>query len=192
MFNYKFLLFLCLNLLVFNGKIFSQEQINKERKNSIDSLAMEKVRDLSKYISIIGNKKTSFSKANRVIDRAVELFAIASKISVSSLNSNEIETYEVRKYLKRLNMLSYDEVTIEWYRIEYFSSLELQPDGRYVGVVTIYQKFEGRNKDQSIYVDNTKKDLTIYVEKKTIQIDGTDTEFWNVLLGDIRVKETHR
>ena len=40
------------------------------------SEALEKVRDLSKYISLIGDKKTEYSEATRVIDRAVELFNI--------------------------------------------------------------------------------------------------------------------
>jgi hypothetical protein len=34
------------------------ENISPQRKQAIDSLALEKVRDLSKYISIIGNKST--------------------------------------------------------------------------------------------------------------------------------------
>ena len=36
--------------------VFAQPQITPSRKAAIDSLALEKVRDLSKYISIIGNK----------------------------------------------------------------------------------------------------------------------------------------
>ena len=59
----------------FTSSISAQEEISPERKQAIDSLAMEKVRDLSRYISIIGNKDTPFSEGSRVIDRAVELFA---------------------------------------------------------------------------------------------------------------------
>ena len=43
----------------------AQSEISPERKIAIDSLALEKVRDLSKYISIVGNKDTPFSEANR-------------------------------------------------------------------------------------------------------------------------------
>jgi len=35
-----------------------------------------------------------------------------------------------------------------------------------------------------------KKDITIYVERKETQIAGKLIGFWDVLLGDIRVKET--
>jgi hypothetical protein len=39
-------------------------------------------------------------------------------------------------------------------------------------------------------MDTTKKDITIYVERKQTQIGGRIIGFWDVLLGDIRVTET--
>ena len=173
------------------GNVSAQKaDISPERKQAIDSLALEKVRDLSKYIAIIGNKKTPFSEATRVMDRAEELFAPDSEMGVSSLNRKEINYYKVRKYFERLMALNYDRVTISWYDIHYISDLERQPDGRYVGVVTIYQRFEGTSDDGMKYKDTTKKDITIYVERKKTQISGRTVEFWDVMLGDIRVSET--
>jgi len=165
-------------------------QISPQRKQAIDSLALEKARDLSKYIAIIGNKKTAYSEAKRVMDRAEELFAPESEMGVSSLNRKEVNYYKVRNYFERLMALNYDRVTITWYDIHYISDLELQPDGRYVGVVTIYQRFEGVSDDGLKYKDTTKKDITIYVDRKKTQIQGRIVEFWDVLLGDIRVTET--
>lgn len=165
-------------------------KISPQRKQAIDSLALEKVRDLSKYISIIGNKKTAYSEATRVMARAEELFAPESEMGVSSLNRKEVNYYKVRAYFERLMALNYDRVTISWYDIHYISDLELQPDGRYVGVVTIYQRFEGESDDGMKYKDTTKKDITIYVDRKKTQIQGRVVEFWDVLLGDIRVTET--
>jgi hypothetical protein len=167
-------------------------EISPERKQAIDSLAMEKVRDLSKYISLIGDKRTPNTEAQRVISRATELFADGAQMGVSSLNSKVIRNYPVRKYFDRLRALNYDRVTIEWYNIQYISDLERQPDGKYVGVITIYQRFEGVTKDGLRYVDTTKKDITVYVERKQQQIGGRLIGFWDVLLGDIRVTETRR
>jgi len=184
----KYTLFLSLFAL---GNPFAQTaDISPQRKQAIDSLALEKVRDLSKYISIIGNKKTPFSEATRVMDRAEELFVPGSEMGVSSLERKEVNYYKVRKYFEHLMALNYDKVTISWYDIHYISDLERQPDGRYVGVVTIYQKFEGRAGDELKYKDTTKKDITIYVERKKTQIAGRTIEFWDVMLGDIRVTET--
>jgi hypothetical protein len=190
MVKYKYF-FALLVTLFFAGNVSAQkDEISPERKQAIDSLALEKVRDLSKYIAIIGNKKTPFSEASRVMDRAEELFSPDSEMGVSSLNRKEVNYYKVRKYFERLMALNYDRVTISWYDIHYISDLERQPDGKYVGVVTIYQKFEGVSDDGMKYKDTTKKDITIYVERKKTQIQGRTVEFWDVMLGDIRVTET--
>lgn len=190
MHTFKYLTALLFTVFIVGAVSAQTAEISPERKQAIDSLALEKVRDLSKYIGIIGNKKTPFSEAQRVMDRAEELFAPDSEMGVSSLNRKEISYYKVRKYFERLMALNYDRVTISWYDIHYISDLERQPDGRYVGVVTIYQKFEGVSDDGMKYKDTTKKDITIYVERKKTQIQGRTIEFWDVMLGDIRVSET--
>src|SRR6188474_3909671 len=188
--TYKNVFILLFCLCVSLSASAQKADISPERKQAIDSLALEKVRDLSKYISIIGNKKTAFSEANRVMDRAEELFSPGSEMGVSSLEKKDVTYYKVRKYFERLMALNYDRVTIQWYDIHYISDLERQPDGRYVGVVTVYQRFEGTSDDGLKYKDTTKKDITIYVERKKTQISGRTVEFWDVMLGDIRVTET--
>ncbi|MFH1160925.1 MAG: hypothetical protein V1733_08260 [bacterium] len=183
-----------IGLVLLSGSLFAQggdDNISPQRKQAIDSLALEKVRDLSKYISIIGNKDTPWSEAQRVIERAVELFMPGSEMGVSSLSKPEVHYYKIREYFDRLMQLNYDRVVIEWYKIQYVSDLERQPDGTYVGVITIYQRFQGFDKEKGlIYEDTTKKDITIYVKRKETQIGGRLIGFWDVLLGDIRVKET--
>ena len=176
--------------LIGNTQVVAQE-LSPERKQAVDSLALEKVRDLSKYIKIVGSKETPWSEANRVIDRAEELFAPDAEIGVSSLSSNEVQYYKVRKYLERLMRLNYDRVEIDWYKIEYVSDLQRQPDGTYVGVITVFQTFKGYDKEgRLVYQDTTKKDITVYVKRKETQIGGRLIGFWDVLLGDMRVKET--
>jgi hypothetical protein len=87
--------------------------------------------------------------------------------------------------------LNYDRVEIDWYKIEYVSDLQRQPDGTYVGVITVFQTFKGFDKEgRLIYQDTTKKDITVYVKRKETQIGGRLIGFWGVLLGDMRVKET--
>jgi hypothetical protein len=187
----KIILITIIGTLLTTG-LFAQDPVSPERKAAIDSLALEKIRDLSKYISIIGSKETPFSEANRVIERTLELFVEDAQMGVSSLYREDVKYYPVRKYLERLMALNYDKVTIKWYNIQYISDLELQPDGRYVGVITIYQRFEGTSDDGLVYKDTTKKDITVYVEKKQTQIGGRLIDFWDVLLGDVRVTETAR
>ena len=181
-----------LAIVLFAGTAMAQqEEISFERKQAIDSLALEKVRDLSKYIKIVGSKETAWSEANRVIDRAEELFMSNAEIGVSSVASNNIKYYKVRPYMEHLMRLNYDRVEIEWYNIEYVSDLQRQPDGTYVGVITIFQTFRGYDAEGNMaYKDTTKKDITVYVKRKETQIGGRTIGFWDVLLGDMRVKET--
>src|SRR5882757_5134678 len=186
----KYLAAFILSASLFMQASAQNNEISQERKHAIDSLALEKVRDLSKYISIIGSKKTAFSEATRVMDRAEELFSPGSEMGVSALGTKDVTYYKVRKYFEHLMALNYDRVTIKWYDIHYISDLERQPDGRYVGIITIYQRFEGESEDGLKYKDTTKKDITIYVDRKKTQIQGRIVEFWDVLLGDIRVTET--
>lgn len=184
-----------ISLIFISCGLFAQDgdDISPQRKQAIDSLALEKVRDLSKYISIIGNKDTPWSEAQRVIERAVELFMPASEMGVSSLSRPEVHYYPVRQYFDRLMQLNYDRVVIEWYKIQYVSDLERQPDGTYVGVITVFQRFQGYDKEKGlVYEDTTKKDITVYVKRKETQIGGRLIGFWDVLLGDIRVKETSK
>lgn len=181
--------------LCFLGLTFSllaQPELSPERKIAVDSLALEKVKDLSKYISMIGDKKTPFSEANRAVERAMELFMEGSQMGVSAVSRKEIKYYPVRKYLQRLMALNYQKVKIDWFNIQYISDLQRQPDGKYVGIITIYQKFEGITKEGMKYIDTTKKDITIYVERKKTQINGREIGYWDVMLGDIRVSETKR
>ena len=190
--QYKYAFIFFLGLFITGNLAAQSDDISPKRKQAIDSLALEKVRDLSKYISIIGNKKTAYSEANRVMDRAEELFAPESEMGVSALNRKEVSYFKVRKYFEHLMALNYDRVNISWYNIHYISDLQRQPDGRYVGVVTVYQRFEGQSDDGMKYKDTTKKDITIYVDRKKTQIQGRESEFWDVLLGDIRVTETEK
>lgn len=181
--------------LAADASVFAQTNadLSPSRKRAIDSLALEKVKDLSRYISLIGNKETQYSEAMRVIDRAMELFSEGAEMGVSSTNSKAIRYYGVRKYFDRLMALNYDQVEIDWFNIQYISDLEKQPDGRYVGVITIFQRFQGKNSDGLVqYSDVTKKDITVYVERKKTVIAGREIGFWDVLLGDVRVSETRR
>lgn len=182
-------------LIFLSAGLFAQgnDDLSPQRKQAIDSLALEKVRDLSKYISIIGNKDTPWSEAQRVIERAVELFMPGSEMGVSSLSRPEVHYYKLREYFDRLMQLNYDRVVIDWYKIQYVSDLERQPDGTYVGVITVFQRFQGYDKEKGlVYEDTTKKDITVYVKRKETQIGGRLIGFWDVLLGDIRVKETSK
>src|SRR5690606_14700571 len=102
MIHHKNILTLLFILSAFANAAAQSADISPERKQSIYYLELGKLRDLSKYISFIGNKNTPYSKATREMDRAEELFAPDAEMGVSSLNRKEIAYYKVRKYFERL------------------------------------------------------------------------------------------
>ncbi len=63
MINLKLLSVLLLGFCGYARLSAQADNVSPARKQAIDSLALEKVRDLSKYISIIGNKKTQYSRS---------------------------------------------------------------------------------------------------------------------------------
>ena len=77
----KTIISLVIALFVAGAAMAQENELDFERKQAIDSLALEKVRDLSKYIKIAGSKTTPWSEANRVIDRAEELFMTDAEIA---------------------------------------------------------------------------------------------------------------
>ena len=68
----------------------SRDLTPAQKKQAIDSLALEKVRDLSKYISIIGDKQTPWSDAQRVIESIEALDA--DVISIESAPSSNLQS----------------------------------------------------------------------------------------------------
>ena len=78
-YQYIVVLLLCLGA----GSLSAQQgDISPQRKQAIDSLALEKVRDLSKYISIVGNKKTQFLITNF----SLHLYNICARGALIELN----------------------------------------------------------------------------------------------------------
>jgi len=100
------------------------------------------------------------------IDLAVKLFINDEQsIAISSLNRDGIRSFPIRTYLQRLNLLKYNKVEIQWYDVHYVSNLRKGTDGRYYGIVTVYQKFTGYSGDNIKYADVTEKNIEIVLDR---------------------------
>lgn len=158
--------------------------------------AKKTINTLSDYITVIGNKVEESGRRKSAVSLAVKLFMTDSNVvEVSSLKTAEIKRYPIRTYLNKLLLLPYDQVTIKWYDIYLSSSFELRKDGRYYGVATVYQKFEGTSSTEygnRKYTDITKKNIQIIVEKMEQHQGDKVVNIWRLYLGDIRVDETHQ
>ena len=202
MLNIKIILIItvfCLNFITSHA----QSKITQEQKKSIESLALVKLKKFEEYISIIQNEETTFSEVNRITNRAQELFVDESAISFNIMNKNgekekNLKYQSVKNYLRTIlfmQMLDFGK-SIKWFNVSFFnvfyiSDLELQPNGNYMGVITVYHKFISAKNDDLYWVDTMRKDVTIYVEKKTNHFDGQTNSYWDVLLGDIRLNDIY-
>jgi len=147
---------------------------------------LQKVKDLGRYIAIIGSKKSSSDKISQAIELANGLFVPDAQIEVSS-KSGAKNYYEVSDYLKRLRSLKYDDVSVEWTNIYYVSELRNAPDGNYYGIVSFEQIFKGYREGRLVYEDITRKNVEVLVRRL---VKGGNTVIWDILLSDIGVKET--
>ncbi len=191
-------MFFCLLLfgsLAVSGQQFRSESkatLSDEEQEIFKKRAVEKTKSLGLYIATICNKQIDDEKLKlNTIDAAVNLFMSEDRVVQVSGSGKEIKSYEIRKYLTRLNALPYRQINMEWFDIAYIRDLKQAPDGTYYGTISIIQKFEGYNQEGKLaYHDQTEKHIDIIVKKMIKRIGDKAIEQWEVLLGDIKIAET--
>jgi hypothetical protein len=154
--------------------------------------AVQKTKELTNYINTITDKtlKDNEIKLNAV-DLAVNLFVSEDNlVEVSNKNRVDVSTYKIREYLNKLRVLPYTKVKITYYDIQYISEFKKGTDGKYYGVITFFQKFEGFIENRPVYSDVTQKNVEVIIDKVTTIYGSKKVERWNVLLGNITVAET--
>lgn len=153
--------------------------------------AMQKIDDLSSFISIISNKSTYPDQANQAIELAVALFINEeSMVEVSTVGYSQSIRRKIRDYLTRLKLLKYDRVEIKWADLNYVSDFRLGPDGNYYGTVSLKQTFDGFLDERLVYSDVTEKQVEIVLKSFKKSVGGEEQIVWDVLLSDIGVLDT--
>lgn len=153
--------------------------------------AMQKIDDLSSFISIISNKSTYPDQANQAIELAVALFINEeSMVEVSTVGYSQSIRRKIRDYLTRLKLLKYDRVEIKWADLNYVSDFRLGPDGNYYGTVSLKQTFDGFLDERLVYSDVTEKQVEIVLKSFKKAVGGEEQIVWDVLLSDIGVLDT--
>ncbi len=178
--------------LLCSTAVFGQELEKLSRQEFADR-AIEKAKDLGSYISTISNKSTSREDATDAIKLALDLFykdGTESYMQVSSTNRSDVKSYLIPDYLRRLKLMKYSKVEIQWYDVSETTELIKQPDGTYTGSITIYQKFKGYQEGVLVYEDITKKTINVVLEQIDINSGGKTEKVWSVFLNDIGVEQT--
>lgn len=156
-----------------------------------ESKALNKTKELSDYIKVLCDKSTEYDRAEKAIDQACLLFANEdATVSVSSVNRQNVARYRIREYLKKIKLVKYGRVEIEWTKIQYVSKLRKGPDGNYYGIITFEQVFKGYKDNELVYSDVTRKNIEVILKTYKKSIEGKSQSTWDVLLSDIGVVET--
>lgn len=182
----QFTILLCVGLTA-----MAQEGLSELRVDEFESRALEKAKDLGVYIKLIASKTTPRQDAQDAIELAVDLFVDEERqVQVSSLTRNNKNSYPVRTYFNRLQLLQYSNVQVEWYDVHKVSDIRLGTDGKYYGAITVYQRFTGSTGDGVSYSDVTEKTIEVILDRIVKNVGGTTVNTWEVFLGDIKVVET--
>lgn len=185
--------------LIASLSVKAQEKQAVEKLLSAEDLkifatqAMQKTKELTNYITTITNKGIKDNDIKlEATDLAVDLFVSEDKVvEVSNANRSEVIGYKIREYLNKIRVLAFTRVEITYYDVQFISNFRLAPDGKYYGVITLFQKFTGINESgKPVYTDVTQKNIEVVVDKVTNIFGSKKVERWNVMLGNITVKET--
>jgi hypothetical protein len=153
--------------------------------------ALQKTKDLSDYLKILCDKSTDWQESNKAIDLAVALFTGEdATVEVSNVNTESKSRYKIREYLKRIKLIKYQKVEVEWTNVQYVSNLRKGEDGFYYGVITFQQVFRGYMENRVVYSDITKKNVTVVLKTFKKSAEGKTKLAWDVLLEDIGVVVT--
>ncbi len=184
---------LILGFLMGMGSGFSQTPLNEPDLEEFKILAEIKARDFSSYIITIASKTRSIRDKETAIDLACKLFINDTvAIQVSSCPSSGKPTIHNRtliEYLRRLSVLNYDKVTIEWIEVDIVKEIKKGSNGNYYGTISFTQKFTAV-KNEYIYSDVVTKHMTVVLKPYLKPNDlGEDEWQWGVYLSNVNVVE---
>ena len=166
--------------------------LSTEEQKYFSRRALKKTKALGEYLRMITDESLDELDQNKAVSQALKLFLDEERlVEVSSLNSEDIISYKITDYLKRLRSMNYARVELLWNQVAYVNNIRRGADGNYRGTISVEQVFKGYNSDNIIvYEDVTRKNIEIIIRVAEQMIDGKLVNKWDVLLSDIGVKDT--
>lgn len=187
----KYLIVIGILILWFSSG-FSQS-LNEPNLENFKKMAEIKANSFSIYISTIANKTTSLDDKETAINQACRLFisdTVTIQISYCPSGGNPtIYSRTLIKYLRRLSMLNYDHISIEWIDVVMVKDLKKGTDGNYYGIISTVQRFTA-TKGEYTYSDVTTKNIEVVLKPYLKPNDqGEDEWRWDVYLSNVNIVE---
>lgn len=169
------------------------QSLNEPNLENFKILAEKKARSFSVYISKVASKTTSLDDKEIAIKQACRLFISDTvTIQVSYCPSGGKPTVYSRtliKYLRRLSMLNYDKITIDWVDVVMVKDLKKGADGNFYGIISTVQRFTAV-KGEYTYSDVTVKHIEVVLKPYLKPNDQGDDEWrWDVYLSNVNIVE---
>lgn len=167
--------------------------LNESELNDFKVLAEKRAQQFGLYVAKIANKSTNYLDKETAISQALNLFindTVTIQISYcGSKWGNKVYSKKLVDYLRRLSLLNYDQVTIEWVECAMVKELRKGEDGNYYGNISFVQRFKGTRGEQE-YSDITTKSIEVVLKPYQKPNDRGENEWrWEVFLSNVNVKE---
>lgn len=169
------------------------QSLNEPNLENFRVLAEKKANNFRVFITKIANKSTSLYDKELAIKLAVNLFindSVPVQVSFCPKGAKPIiYSRPLIKYLRRLSMLNYDQVEIEWIEVVMVKELKKGTDGNFYGIISTVQRFTAK-KGEYEYSDVTRKDIAVVLKLYQKPNDqGEDQWRWDVFLSDVNIVE---
>lgn len=169
------------------------QSLNEPNLENFQILAEKKANSFSVYIGKIAGKTTNLADKELAIKQALKLFihdTVTVQVSFCPTGANPtIYSRTLIKYLRRLSMLNYDKVTIEWVDVVMVNDLKKGADGNFYGIISTVQRFTAVKGDYT-YSDVTQKNIEIVLKPyKKPNDQGEDEWKWDVYLSNVNIVE---
>ena len=155
--------------------------------------ALERVEEFGTMLGVVADKTVESGQKDKAISEILKMFKPDATIQVSSTTPGRPPaTLRMQDYLRRLKLLPYTSVSIEWTDVQFVQELTQRDDGNYYGKIRGEQLYSGLNQKTGLqYSDVTEKDVDVLLTPYKKQTEGQNQRKWAVLLGNVGVVTTN-
>jgi hypothetical protein len=163
------------------------ENITSDTQVALKDISLATVSNLQDKIARIalGSSSNEAGKGEvDLIESAMLLFSDNTKeIGISSVRRGVVRK-KVKKYFRKLYGIGNAyKISVSWYQPTELETMQVQIDGSYQAIATVYQEFRKTNKEgKLIYGDRVSKKISLRLSP-----DASEKTGWKVLIEDIEV-----
>lgn len=148
--------------------------------------AVQKVKDLGDYLSIIANKKYD-DKLRKQAIQIVSTQFLGDDVTIQPLwKKGSIKKTDLKSFLDACYQTTYSKVVVTHSKIKYLNNFQFIDDNKYSGKIQFNQKLDFYKEDKIVDYKEYINEVDIVLEKTQKKFGKRKETIWNVFLGSIR------